>query len=204
LFSIKNNEIYWIFVKNKQIKPIILYSLGTLFDISDDHWADVFNIQKCVRNTKIKTFQYKLLFNLIPCNSYLKRIKRSDTDKCQFCMKWDDNIHYMYGCENTLTFWKSFKTWWYNLTGGEDIQINKTTVILGFIDNSKQRIALNACILFGKWHVYRSKLNQLPPFFYKYLCSLKYNLVIEKTIALKNNKLAQYNQIWQEIENHIT
>jgi hypothetical protein len=53
LYTIKNNEIYWIFVKNKQIKPIILYSLGNFFNIPDDHWADIFNISKCVRNTKI-------------------------------------------------------------------------------------------------------------------------------------------------------
>jgi hypothetical protein len=119
-------------------------------------------------------------------------------------MKLDDNIHYMYECETTITFWNSFKLWWYNLTGGDDIQLNKTTIIIGFIDKYKKKIALNACILFAKWYIYKSKLNKMPPFFYKYLCNLKYNLIIEKTIALKNNKLALYNQEWQEIENYIT
>jgi hypothetical protein len=110
----------------------------------------------------------------------------------------------MYECETTIVFWNNFKTWWCNLTGGQDIQINKETVILGFTDNYKIRIALNACLLFAKWHIYKSKLNQSPPFFYKYLCNLKHNLVIEKTIALKNNKLLMYNQVWHEIENYIT
>jgi hypothetical protein len=190
------------FVKNKQIEPIILCTWENQLDIEREHWPEIFNISKCVRDTKIKTFQYKILYNLIPCNLYLKRIKKSETNKCHFCGILDDIIHYFYECKSTLIFWNGFKNWWYKLTEGEEIEVNKTTIMIGFRD--KKKIALNACIIFAKWFIYKSKLNESPPFFYKYLCNLKYNLIIEKTIALKNNKLALYNQEWQKIENYIT
>jgi hypothetical protein len=110
----------------------------------------------------------------------------------------------MYECCDTKIFWNSFKNWWSKLTGGDKIEINKTTIITGFIDKYRKNNALNACTLLAKWYIYRSKLNQSPPFFYKYLCNLKYNLIIEKTIVLKKKKLALYNQEWKEIEDYIT
>jgi hypothetical protein len=109
---ITNKDIYWSFIKNKQVKPIICHQMERTLDITEDQWKEIFMVSKQVQDTKIRTFQYKILYNLIPCNLYLKRIQRSDTDKCFICNKLDDIIHYMYECPEVNAFWNSFQNWW--------------------------------------------------------------------------------------------
>jgi hypothetical protein len=201
---IQNREIYGEFIKAKQIEPIIKTQMQQVLDIEENQWTDIFTVPKVIQDTKIRSFQYKILFNLIPCNLYLKRINKSETDLCPFCPELDDLIHYFLECPETYRFWTSFKNWWRGLTGGDDININRTNILVGFLNKHKRRDTLNACTLLAKWHIYKSKLDQSLPFFYKFLCKLKYTLLIEKTIALKNNRLYTYDNKWREVENYIT
>ena len=56
----------------------------------------------------------------------------------------------------------------------------------------------------AKWYVYKSKLNESGTFFYKFLCELKYNILIEKTIAIKNDTLQKYINKWEMIDRELT
>jgi hypothetical protein len=82
LSKLTNKDVYWIFVNKIQVKPIIIDKLQQLYNIAENDWEKIFTLSKVLRDTKIRTFQYKILFNLIPCNLYLNRIKRCDTNKC--------------------------------------------------------------------------------------------------------------------------
>jgi hypothetical protein len=201
--SITNKDLYWILVANKQIKPNITETTWNGLDLTEEQWKEIFTIPGQIRNTKIRTFQYKMLYNLLPCNLYLKRISRSKTDKCDKCNLLDDTAHYLFECEPLQIFWNSFKQWWKNWTK-IDININKQTILIGILGKSLKYNQTNACILLAKWHIYKTKLNQTEVCFYKFLCELKYFLVIEKTIALRNNKLTNYNDTWKELEDHLT
>ena len=63
---------------------------------------------------------------------------------------------------------------------------------------------LNARIILAKWHIYKCKLNGVAIFLYKFIIDLKYYIEIEKSIALKLEKLTQYNKTWLQIEEEIT
>jgi hypothetical protein len=201
--NITNKDIYWIFVRNIQKKPIITERSWQKLEITDEQWKEIFTIPSTIRDTKIKAFQYKLLFNLVPCNVYLNKIKKSDTDKCDTCQELDDITHYIFGCIQVSLFWKSFTQWWNNWTK-ENIKLNKQQILVGILGNKLKNKLLNACILLGKWHIYKHKLDQSDIFFYKFQCELKYYLMIEKTIALRNNKLNLYTSLWQSLEDTLT
>jgi hypothetical protein len=201
--NIKNKDMYWIFVQNVQVIPIICEKIWNKLKLTTSEWKNIFTTPKVIRNTKIRAFQYKLLYNLIPCNAYLKKIKRSITDKCDTCQELDDITHYIYECHEVKTFWDSFARWWKNCSG-EVVSINKKTVLVGITENKIKNQSLNACILFAKWHIYKNKLDNSSIFFYKYLCELKYILVIEQAIAMRNNKMNTYTNMWQKIEDHLT
>jgi hypothetical protein len=200
---VTNKDIYWIFIKQKQQEAIIINKLRKTLGIKNDEWDEIFLIPKAVRNTKVQSFQYKVLFNLIPCNLYLKRIKKSDTDKCDQCGELDDILHYFWECNQNQIFWTRFKAWWQGMME-EHVQIDKKTVLVGCTGKVENMKVLNACILIAKWHIYKNKLNNDLIFFYKYLCELKYAIKIEKNIAMRNNQLREYNVIWQKIEDYIT
>ena len=201
--SVTNKDMYWILVTHKQKKPIITQKSWNGLELSENQWKEIFTIPSVIRNTKIKAFQYKMLYNLTPCNVYLKRITRSDTDKCDRCPMLDDITHYIFECEQVKIFWNSFTQWWRNWTN-ETLDICKQTVLIGILGKTHKHKQINACILLAKWHIYKTKLDQTNVCFYKFLCELKYFLVIEKSIALRNNKLTQYSDIWQKLEDHLT
>jgi hypothetical protein len=201
--DITNRDLYWLLVQNIQQKPIVIDSTGKIFDIDEDEWKIIFKTPLIIKRTKLRTFQYKILYNLIPCNLYLNRIRRSDSNKCDLCKKLDDLGHYFYECQPVHTFWNRFGQWWHGMTG-ENIVIDKKMCIFGTVDNSIKNKLLNACIIIAKWYIFKMKLDQAEIFFYKFLCDLKYYIITEKTIALRNNKLLMYQKTWKLLEEHLT
>jgi hypothetical protein len=193
-----NNELYWILVKNKQVKPIIIAKWETMLETnySAKEWNTIFSIPRVVKDTKLRAFQYKILFRLIICNYYLNKIGKSTTDKCNKCDKVDNITHFMWECNETNIFWVQFSDWWSKSTQ-EKIKITKNDTIFGLLNAPD---SLNACVLFAKWFVYREKINSRNTNFFKFRCELKYRLAAEKIIAINNNKLIQYQAIWEKIE----
>ena len=93
--------------------------------------------------------------------------------------------------------------WWNTLTEGSYF-LDKRSALTGFVGPQKDLQTLNACLLLAKWHVYRRKLNESELFFYHYLCDLRYNMAIEKTIAIRNDNINKYDSKWQVVEDYIT
>jgi hypothetical protein len=85
LNTVTNKDIYWIFINMKKEKPIIIEKYKYELGIDENKWKQIFTIPRVIRDTKIRTFQYKLLYKLTPCNNYFKKIKKSATDKCNWC-----------------------------------------------------------------------------------------------------------------------
>jgi hypothetical protein len=194
----KNQDLYWILVVNKQIQPIIKekWSNKLGINLTDKDWNEIFTIPRVVRDTKLRAFQYKVLYNLIICKAYLNKIGKADTDLCDKCNQPDLLTHFLYDCNETKNFWINFSTWWENTTQ-ETILITRNDTILGLLNASD---TLNACVLFAKWFIYREKINNRNTFFYKFQFELKYRLDAEKLIAIKNNNLDKYYAIWRIIE----
>jgi hypothetical protein len=201
--NITNKDLYWTLVRHKQIKPIFMEKLQQELGIAEDEWEAILTIPKNIIHTKIQAFQYKSLFSLIPCNLYLKRINRSDTDKCHTCNKLDDTAHYLFECRRVVPFWNSFMDWWNAMTNGATY-LDKRSAITGFVGKDPHVDTLNACLLLAKWHIYKCNLKESQPFFYNFLCDLKQHLQIEQAIAIRNNKTVKYNSRWQIIEEYVT
>ena len=190
-------------VKNIQVKPIIIEKFKHELGIDEDKWKTIFTIPRVIKNTKIRTFQYKLLYKLTPCNHYFKKIKKSNSDICNWCLEVDDTCHYFAECQKLSSFWNNFAKWYANATG-INIALTLEDIIVGITKIDKNSECLNACIILAKWHIYKNKLNQSETFFYRFLCEIKYHIIIEKTIAAKNNRLEQLSEMWQDIENYLT
>jgi hypothetical protein len=167
--AITNKIIYWELIEKIRVTPITKSQWINEFDLPDEKWEDIFEIAKVIRDTKIRTFQYKLLFNLIPCNSYLLKIGKKDTDICHFCNAIDNIGHYFYECDATKTFWHSLQTWWNNMEN-DNIEITKELAMIGSIHEKSKKERLNAVLQLARWHIYVEKLRISQPVLYKFLC----------------------------------
>jgi hypothetical protein len=201
--KITNKDVYKVFIKNIQIKPIINDKLQQRYGIENHELPNIFTMSKVLRDTKMRTFQYKILFNLIPCNQYLNKIGKSDTDKCAYCGNLDDTAHYFFTCDALNLFWQKFCAWW-TYVSSEILIIDERDVMIGCFGKTQYYLSLNACIMLVKWHIYKNRLDEQNIIFFKYLQDLRYHLKIEKSIAARQGKTTQYNNSWSFIEDKLT
>ena len=68
-----NKDIYWHFVKKKVTEPIVVNKWCTELHIDKTNWPCIYKVYASITDTKLKSFQFKVINNLIPCNLYLSR-----------------------------------------------------------------------------------------------------------------------------------
>jgi hypothetical protein len=197
-----NREIYWKLVKKIQIPHVTKVKWETELNIDPETWEQIFYNSFKIRDTKIRSFQYKVIMNLVPCNLYLNRIGKSNTDTCNTCNKMDHIVHYFYECEETTHFWVSIQNWWNNMMN-DTLIIDKAIAMFGKISKNKKKNQLNAILQLARWYIYTEKLNFQIPFLYKFLCHIKYRIKIEKIIYIRNNQISKFDKMWEEIETYI-
>ncbi len=139
-----------------------------------------------VRDTKIQTFQYRILHRIIPCNKRLHNIKNKDSDYCDYCGRVDDILHFFKKCPKVNDVWSYWINGWDNLS---EITIKNSPVlekcIFGCPLNRDAMKVLNLCILYTI-HIYIQHLfNKNKLDLYACLAQVKLALEIECNICKK-------------------
>jgi len=198
------NSLYWIYVDKKKRQPSCIAKWQedyTKFNEADHAlWQNIFSLSFCIsRETKLQSFQYRLIHRIIPSRKRLFDMKIVESPACVFCDNAVDNIvHFMLFCPKTQVFWQSFFEWWNRLS---DVKIPldyvdlEESIIFGFQLDDDPFLVLNYCALIAKYYIYRQKLfhdNNVD--FYEYLCELKFKLQIELNICKKNNTVDNFNK----------
>ena len=200
---ITNKLIYWKIINNIFVSPITKDKWIQELALDENTWESYFEISKVISDTKIRVFQYKVLFNLTPCNLYLFRIGKRANCICNFCNLTDNIAHYFYVCQGTQSFWSGFENWW-NMMETDTLVINKKLAMLGTLEKGKLLERLNALLLLARWYIYTSKqIKAEEPFMYKFLCQLKYKLKIERMIALRKGSMDHFEIIWGSVETYL-
>jgi hypothetical protein len=201
-----NKDVYWELVARKQTIPICAIAWCNRYHIDIENWKTVFRYYASIKDTRMKAFQFKILNNIVPCNLYLKRIGRSDTDKCPSCNDLDDLGHYLVVCPETTLIWNQLSRWWKNITN-QDVSITERDILLGLETRPVKLLMksqLDSIIMATKWKIYANKQFGLNTCFYQILCAIRSMIAIQKIIAIKNEKCMQHEQIWSKVEDHLT
>ena len=107
-------------------------------------WEKSYNLPfYCTRETKLQTFQFKLLHRRIATNNYLYKIGISLTDSCTFCEQTTETlIHLFWECEFVQEFWQDIQYWLIqHQVKPQDFSLNLPTC-LGLVDNTED---INKC-----------------------------------------------------------
>lgn len=111
-----------------------------------------------LRETKIQSFQFKLLHRITPCRAYLRRIKVYDSDKCPFCSLPDSLLHFFYSCPDTADFWAKLSRW---LHGIENVYLDRLAprnILFGVPSDHPKGKIINTVLLLAKYFIHRQKL----------------------------------------------
>ena len=191
---------YWLLIYKKLRKPQCTIKWAEHFplfkNVENSIWERIYEMPyKVTRETKLQSFQFRIIHRIIPCNKWLYNISIKSTSKCNFCNEEDDLLHYFLYCPVTKQFWKYFSNWWNRQT---DICIGETLeehMLFGYPGNSDIEIVLNYCILLGKWYIFCQKIHEKNTIdIYDYLVQLKQRLFIEKTICIRDGNLKSFDK----------
>jgi exonuclease III len=162
------------------------------FPMSVIDWPEVFyNPYSITRETKLQSFQYRVIHRIIPCNKWLFNIKIMESSQCNFCDEIDTIQHFLIKCHSASIFWNSFIAWWNRHS--EDQWANfadfSEIILFGLMDEREFSTVLNYLILLGKYYIYINKLkddNSLN--FQRFLVYVKSKLTTELFILEKESK----------------
>ncbi len=115
-------------------------------EASANVWSRIFKLPfKTVRDTKIQTFQYRIIHNIIPWNKWLHNIKIKNSPVCDYCNNVDDLQQYFILCPKVAECWCYWFNWWENLFGIDirDSQVIEECILFGFPLNNDVMHVLN-------------------------------------------------------------
>jgi hypothetical protein len=204
--SLKSKNFYEMIMKQN---TVIVTSIGKretefplLKKVDSEFWANLFNrVNKYTFQTKLQSFQYRIIHNYINCNKRLYDWRILSSPVCTYCRKEDDIIHFFLKCENVRNFWKALLKVWNRIEepfidlGREDLFEN---IIFGFNLTEEIYYLLNFIIIQAKWFIYKRRLfvnNDCCIF--DFLVELKYNLSIE-IFVMKNKNLEERLEVFKK------
>ena len=106
---------------------------------------------KITNENKLRRFQFKLIYNILPTNQRLWKMNVKSSPKCKQCDAPCETIsHIFYECPTMKFFWGKVIDWW-NRKRSENINPNPTEVLYEYrpesnlnqfiVENSKHREA---------------------------------------------------------------
>lgn len=115
------------------------------------------SVYKATRETKLQSFHYKVLHRILPCGSFLNRIRIRESDWCEFCDETDSITHYLFACAKVKPFWSRICEWFRNEA---DLYLDHLTTkeyIFGLAAGTHFRDPINNILLSVKFYIYRQK-----------------------------------------------
>ena len=205
--DVKCSHYYAHFVSEISKPPTAVMKWNELYEVDDLSWQSIYLIPfKCCEDTKLQSFQYKILNRFFPCRYILHLWKLENSDTCTHCNENESDTieHYFYQCPSVFLFWKSFCKWWKNVYGFF-FSLKEVEVILGIINDNDDLCfdVMNYCILLAKFYLYSTKMAGGKVFILSYLHLLKNNLEVLKTLYHLKGKETDFESKWSPLYNSL-
>ena len=153
---------------------------------------------KVVRETKLQSFQFKLIHRIITCNKKVYDIKIKASPQRSYCDEIDDTNHSFFHCPNVRYLWYLFFQMW---NGMEYHRVNFPNypdvyaILFGIKNMNDGHEVLNFCVLHIKYYIYKQRLFHENTLSIREICNeIRYKLDIERKIwKMKINRCISEN-----------
>lgn len=124
-----------------------------------EEWNDTCRSSfQATRETKLQSFHFKVINRILPCASYLCRIRIKDSEWCTYCDETDTITHFLFSCAKVKPFWKTICDWFGKETDLYLDQLSAKEYVIGLPKGTHQRDTINTILLAIKFYIYRQKL----------------------------------------------
>lgn len=124
-----------------------------------DEWGRVCRrVYQTTMETKLQSFQFKILHAITPCRKFLKQIRVANDDLCLQCGKMDDLFHFFVHCSPVQALWTSVCRWARGHTHLSLDRISPKEIVLAVDNKSPKGGIINFMLLHFRFFVHRQKL----------------------------------------------
>ena len=158
---------------------------------------DVYELPfKVTVENKLRSFQFKIIHNIIPTNLSLYKMNIKESPQCEHCLFQNETLVHMFlECSVVEPFWKDVITWW-NIKRSDNINPSYTEILYGYKPESKSFYALNHYLLIAKYHIFRTRNQSESPSLKVFLALLENKIKCERQMAIKNSNCRKYEAKW--------
>ena len=208
-FNEIHDSVGWRIPKNS--KHIIKQSLQKKLDSHNSakkwnnqfqhlDWAKIYFLSyKTSIDTKLRWFQTRLLYRILPTNRYLFLRKIKPHEQCDLCNIETETLEHMFfDCTFINTFWQNLtQKFLYKLPHVNNFQFSKELILFGMKQNVKTDKPINLFILCAKYYIYSCKFSISIPNADVFLKRFKYRYRIEKYLyANTHSSPTTFNTEW--------
>ena len=197
--KISSKQIYLQFLRSNEYEPSVIARLGRQFDFSLKEIENIFlRLRWCTLNSRLREFQFKLLYGIVYTNHHLFRFKFVSDNLCSFCGKEEETYkHIFYTCVYAQTIWGNCNSLMEDVDlkdgGWEDIMFGSQEPLKG-----KDQL-LNHLIILVKYLIFTSRERKTPPTFTEIKNKLKEDRVEEMKLASVRNSMGIHVSKWENL-----
>ena len=163
-------------------------------------WESIYVLPRiCTLSTKLRNFQFKFLHRRIATNSFLFKMKLSETNLCRFCQSEQETLlHLFWECPITEAFWNSVQQFFVSVDLIPASQALTLCQCLG-LKGEKSALLLNHCLLLGRFYIYSCKYKNIRPSSIEYVNQVRSNWKIEKQVSIITGTQNALEQKWRKM-----
>lgn len=199
LENVVSKEVYCSLVKQKTEKSTASKYYCDKYGIDRDEYLDAYHRTFTTTiESKLRSFQLKLLHNILYTNAKLYTMGIVDTANCTLCKNAQETVaHLMYSCIEAKSLWNKIVFKWCSKIGISNI--TEKDVIFGINTENGSQTFINHVILTGKFYLYKCRVTGSKVCFNELCSLLRYTELIERKIAESKSKEMKHNAKWQQL-----
>ena len=167
--------------------------------IEASDWEAIYSVNfKCTIESKMRSFQYRLLLRIIPTNKFLFRCNMSHTDRCYYCgIECETIEHLFWFCPIVKNFWFQVSEQ-FNQYLDLKMFLNAKSVLLGYLGDYNSSL-VNHIFNIIKRYIYLTKCKECMLSSESLFKILRHVYHLEKIIVEHSGKLQFFLDKWDPV-----
>ena len=162
------------------------------------NWTKIFRIcNKSTIDTKLRWFQYRLIYRILPTNRFLHVRRLKNNELCELCNIHVETIeHMLYECPSVLLFWQNlFQKFVQKLPHVTQLRPSKELILFGVKEGTVTDKPIDLFFLLAKFYVYGCRFTHSVPNADIFIKRFEYRYIIEKRYN-ENVKNPNFTAMW--------
>ena len=159
-------------------------------------WEDICKNQKKIKSTVLRSFNYRFLHRILPCNEFLFKCKIKDSPVCDFCLfEIESYLHLFWECPIVQDLWQKLIEW-LNTKYDSELEIDRDLFVLGKFYEDDEHLYIISII--AKQYIFSCKYSETKPTLEGCISKILETQKVEKYIGKKNNMIKKYQNFWKD------